>query len=360
MSSHPVVLRVAKLSTWGAIAASGQHTWRERDTPNADPERTPDNEDWRPVRSAAELRDAVSKRLERVTDKPTTKNPVKCLEYLVTANRVAFAEHGGAVDSTAYFRDALQWIERKHGADNVVAVNVQRDEAAPHLVVYVVPLVEREAKERKRSVIVGTNPDGTKRRETVTVLQEAGVKLSASHFVDGRDKLSRMQTEFAAEVGHRHGLQRGVEGSRATHQTVRQHYAALATQPKAPAIDVPDPALADRVNPRAYGERVAQAVVDQLQPAYSALQARAATAEADKKRAAEMAAAAKAAKAEADQLRGKLATLQKWADPILKLAKASPEAAKEFYRQVQERTAALAKPREKGRPGPARKPGPER
>ena len=34
------IYRTAKLTTMGNIAASGQHTFRERKTPNADPTRT--------------------------------------------------------------------------------------------------------------------------------------------------------------------------------------------------------------------------------------------------------------------------------------------------------------------------------
>lgn len=243
--AHPVIIRAKKLATLGQVSASGQHTWRERPTHNADPARTPDNTDLRSVTSAAGLRAAVEQRLATVTEK-TAPKPVRCVEYLVTANHNAFRENGGSVDPQAYFRDALAWIEKRHGAANVVAANVQLDEHTPHLVVYVVPLVETEARERKRSVIVGTNPDGTKRRETRTEQQDAGVRLSAAHYLDGRAKLSKLQTDFAAQVGQRHGLERGVERSRAKHTTVREYYAGIeqVDQPKQP---IPAAALDPRV-----------------------------------------------------------------------------------------------------------------
>ena len=37
------VLCIKKLKSWGAIAGSGAHNFRDRETPNADAERTPDN-----------------------------------------------------------------------------------------------------------------------------------------------------------------------------------------------------------------------------------------------------------------------------------------------------------------------------
>ena len=243
--AFPVIIRAKKLATTGQIAASGAHTWRERPTPNADPARTPDNEDLRPVAGSVDLRAAVDARLATVTEKPAAK-PVRCIEYLVTANHDAFRDAGGTVDADAYLRDALRWIERKHGAANVVAANIQRDELTPHLVVYVVPLVETEARERKRSVIVGTNPDGTKRRETRTEQQQAGVRLSAAHYLDGRAKLSKLQTDFAAEVGQRHGLVRGVERSKAKHVTVREFYAGIQAADR-PMQAIPTDALEPRV-----------------------------------------------------------------------------------------------------------------
>ena len=230
--AHPVIIRVKKLATMGQIGASGSHTWRERPTPNADPARTPSNTDLRSVGSTAELRQAVQERLAMVSEKPAA-NPVRCIEYLVTANHDAFTGAGGQVDADAYLRDALAWIEGKHGAANVVAANIQRDERTPHLVAYVVPLVEVEAKERKRSVIVGTNDDGTKRRETRVEHQEASTRLSAAHFLDGRAKLSKLQDEFATQVGQRHGLVRGVKRSRAQHTTVKEFYAGLAAADQA-------------------------------------------------------------------------------------------------------------------------------
>lgn len=243
--THPVIIRIKKLATLGQVTASGQHTWRERYTHNADPARTAANQDLRKVTSAADLRSAVEQRLATVTEKTASK-PVRCVEYLVTANHDAFRENGGSVDHQAYFRDAMAWIEKRHGAVNVVAANVQLDEHTPHLVVYVVPLVETEARERKRSVIVGTNPDGTKRRETRTEQQEAGVRLSAAHYLDGRAKLSKLQTDFAAQVGQRHGLVRGVKGSQAKHTTVREFYAGIEHADR-PKQAIPADALKPRV-----------------------------------------------------------------------------------------------------------------
>lgn len=234
---NPVVLRTKKLKTLGHVAASGAHTWREIDTPNADPLRTPANQDLRPARDSGALVEAVKDRLKLATEQ--AENPVVCIEYLVTADHAAFSINGGPVDHDRYLRDALAWIEAKHGRDNVVAANIQLDERTPHLVAYVVPLVDVPGKTRKRSVIAGTNPDGTKRRETREFPGKPVTRLSAAHYVGSPMLLGQMQTDFAAQVGEPHGLRRGVKGSKATHRTIREHYAALS---KAAVTELATPA----------------------------------------------------------------------------------------------------------------------
>lgn len=234
---YPCVFRAAKLTTFGNIAASGAHTWRERPTPNADPARRQLNTDLLQVASAAELVAAVKERIGHATEK--APDPVLAIEYIVTAHHDAFREHGGHVDADAYFGDALRWIEQQHGPENVIAANIQRDELTQHLVVYAVPLVETAEKIRKRSVIAGTAPDGTKRRELREYHQPAAVRLSAAHWLDGPAKLGKMQTAFSKEVGARHGLVRGIEGSRAVHTTVKEFYSQLLIAERIAEDEVP-------------------------------------------------------------------------------------------------------------------------
>lgn len=219
------VIRVTKLGTVGNLKASGEHTWRERKTDNADPAKTHLNEDWRAVKSSAELVDAVQTRVAQAEQKSDT--PVICIEYLITANKDAFKEGGGKVDSAEYFADSLKWLEAKHGKENIVAVNIQRDEQAPHMVAYVVPLVEVEAKTRKRSVVVGKDAEGKQIREVREYKDAPTVRLSAAEFLNGRQKLRDLQTDFSKDVGEKHGLERGIEGSKAKHQTIKQFYTQL-------------------------------------------------------------------------------------------------------------------------------------
>ncbi|MEG3081303.1 MobV family relaxase [Halomonas sp. 5021] len=227
-SNAPAILRANKLKTWSAVATSGGHTWRSLPVPHADPERRHLNEDWRSVNSPDALRAAIRERLTLVTA-ATAKHPVLCVEYLVTARAEAFAEHGGETDATAYFRAALTFLEDRHGAANVVAANVQNDEAAPHLVVYVVPLVERPARTIRKSVFSGgRDEEGKLKRVTKGIHLPGEVALSADYYNGTPAKLVALQTAFAEKVATHHGLARGLELSAASHTTNKQHHHALS------------------------------------------------------------------------------------------------------------------------------------
>jgi len=232
---HKAIFRIRKLGSRGNVGGSGDHNYRERETLNADPDRRTQNQHTGAT-STAELFAALDARLAQLDE--VDPQAVPLVEILVTAAHAAFQEGGGQIDSTAYFDDAVKWAEKKFGAENVIATTRHYDELTPHLVMYVVPVREIEAKTRKRSVIVGRDPEtGKQLRETREYPMPARSILSAKHWFDGRQKLSNLQTEFAALVGAKHGLERGVEGSKAKHVTVQQFYRNL----QRPVVPIPKP-----------------------------------------------------------------------------------------------------------------------
>lgn len=228
MADHPVVLRISKLAKPGNLAGSLSHTFRTRDTPNADPLRTGDNTVLMGGGDADQVNELIGQRLAQLTSRRGDEVPV--VEYLITANQLAFAEHGGPVDAQRFFSDSLDWLKRKHGAENIVCAVVHNDEQAPHLVAYIVPIIEKPCGKRKRSVIVGTNADGSKIRETREFETAPSMILSAKTFFGGKKKLSEMQTDFAQAVGIKHNLVRGEIGSKASHREVRHFYTEMQAE----------------------------------------------------------------------------------------------------------------------------------
>lgn len=201
------ILRTAKLKTVGNVAGSLSHTFRDRATANADPARRGSNEPS-DGRNAGEVLAAIEAKLP---DKRRS-DAVLCIEYLIAGSPEYFRE---GKTGAAYFEAARRWLIEQHSAENVVFSTVHRDELTPHMVAYVVPLLEG--------------------------------RLNAKHWLGGKQKLSAMQTDFAQTVGKRFGLNRGIEGSKARHTTVRQFYAAInAPVPAVPRVEIRTPPLLGR------------------------------------------------------------------------------------------------------------------
>ena len=177
----------------------------------------------------------------------------------------------------AIFQRSLQWLADKYGADRIVTASIHRDEATPHLSAFVVPLTQDK-------------------------------RLSAKEFIGSRDKMRADQTSYAGCVADL-GLERGIEGSKATHQTIQQHYAAVELGVKPLAVITPkavEPRVlrkglfsSDVETPEAVAERLTKAVNE----GFAGTIATASTALQERRRAKEM-------QDTADDLRKRLDTLQ--------------------------------------------------
>lgn len=238
------ILRTAKLTSLGSVGGSAQHNFRERDTPNADPERTALNQ-TNGAQSSKELVAEVKARL--ATQDKVRKNAVLAVEYFVGASPEWFSQ-ADAKQREAYFDQAEKWLKDRHGAENVIAVTRQYDETSPHVCAYVVPI----------------DPKG---------------KLNCSHFLDGREKLTQMQTDFADKVGRQFGLERGIEGSKAKHKTIKQYYAEIQAPVKEVTIspEAVQPKVlkkgflsSEHETPEMVAERLTKAVQTAYRPAVQA------------------------------------------------------------------------------------------
>lgn len=229
------ILRIEKHRTRARLAGALNHAFRERPTPNADPARLHMNTIFG-ANSTAHSLAAVDERVSLASDSSSTTKSVICVEYMISATPLAM-EVKSRAQQDAYLHDAINWIRQKHGAENVVSALIHRDEGTnPHVSAFVVPLVHTPAGTRKRSVIAGTNPDGSKRRETREYPKPSVVRLSATHYFPDPGALSEMQTDFAVRVGAPHGLMRGIKGSKRHHERVARGYAIEAAADLEPAV----------------------------------------------------------------------------------------------------------------------------
>lgn len=75
------IMRCKKLSSMGSVASSLQHCYRERETPNAVPERTPQNQHGK-----AKTTDEAMGRLRELLPAKRRKDAVLAVEYVMTAS----------------------------------------------------------------------------------------------------------------------------------------------------------------------------------------------------------------------------------------------------------------------------------
>jgi len=235
------VLRIAKLKSMGEIGGLGTHNERTRETRNADEARRDEN--VRLVGSGDWCADAQA----RLDQAPRIRsNAVLAIEHVMTASRDFY--HQGDPAARAQRLDdwterSMAWLRERYGAQNVVAAVLHKDEQTPHIQALVVPLLD-DAR-----------------------------GLNAKHWTAGRAALSAMQDSYARAMEPL-GLERGVKGSVADHQTVKEFYAKIeqptpAREEVLRAVEVEPPR---RIvgNPERYASEQQERIVERVTPALDA------------------------------------------------------------------------------------------
>ena len=196
------IARIAKLKS-GNVGASGLHTGRARQTPNANPEISnirfigePDSPDLPSLETIVR---------DRIGDQTIRKNGVLCVEMLLTASPEYFRpldpSRAGYYEpeKLADFRATVHsWLDNEYG-DRIVRAELHLDESTPHIHAYLVPLDDRG-------------------------------KLNCRGIFGGRQKLSQFQDSFANAMSPL-GLERGIRGSKAKHTKIQHYYAAINKSP---------------------------------------------------------------------------------------------------------------------------------
>jgi hypothetical protein len=248
------ILRLQKLKTFADVGGSLSHNYRNRETLNADDARTHLNE--HELDTNEKCMTAIR---DRIPEK-RRKDAVLCIEHLITASPEW--DGWGTEKETEFFEKSKKWLEEKYGKNNVISTTIHRDETTPHLVAYVVPV------------------------------DEATGRLNAKKFIGGsRLTLSKMQTDFAVEVKHL-GLDRGIEGSKAKHTSIKEYYDQVNEYDKTHDLNLSSPDLPEPdffESKEKYGQRVAQCVLDsvfeQIRPTYEEYRVQAAQTKSSRKKA---------------------------------------------------------------------------
>lgn len=209
------IMRHGKHKSMGTVKAASRHMTRDLLTLNADPARAHLNQvligSDDPTADVADLvpspnaRDENGKLMRR-------KNSVLAVELMITASPEWWSTATRA-DQEAWMDASVGWVIQEYGRANVAHLRLHGDEKTGHLTGFVVPLDDNG-------------------------------HLNARRWIGGPDRCSQQQTDYAAAVEHL-GLQRGIKGSKATHQRVQSHYADLARPVGKIQIDRPPRVLID-------------------------------------------------------------------------------------------------------------------
>lgn len=188
------VLRFAKIKDTYSLRGALAHNLRVQQPDNADQAKKHLNAIHRDLNTI----EVCTARFNELLDgKTVRKNAVLAHEAIVTGSHEALIAMSKE-EQTAYFRDALAWLNKLHGgADRLISATIHFDEKTPHMHAIYVPLDSKN-------------------------------KLNSRAILGGHaSRLSELQTAFADEVSAKYGLERGLKHSKARHTTLKEYGAML-------------------------------------------------------------------------------------------------------------------------------------
>ena len=190
------IARTKKLKR-GNLSGSAAHVERERITPNADDKK----QNLRLIDRDPEKKldqlvlDTIGQHSQK---RKIRTDAVYCVELLLTASPDYFRPEeptrGGHYEQEkldVWLESTQQWLADQYD-DRIVRAELHLDEMTPHVHAYMVPLDEKG-------------------------------QLRCNHFFDGRQKMRHFQDSYFEAMQHL-GLERGIQGSRAKHQDIKDFY----------------------------------------------------------------------------------------------------------------------------------------
>lgn len=234
------VLHIEK-GTAGKAGGLGNHIDRTKHVPNANPQLSHNNAFihqsegkyyfYDRFKNRTPLQERIQKRIdEGYTGKTAIrKDAVTHLNIVLTGSHKEMkAIESDPKKLESWMIENFKFASEKFGSKNIVDFTLHVDERTPHIHCVVVPLTK----------------DG---------------RLSAKEVMGDRRKLSQLQTDYGTRMQQLFGLERGIKGSTATHDSVREYYGRIENalqQSRTLGVKVPEELCTDmpRVTPPAIFE----------------------------------------------------------------------------------------------------------
>jgi hypothetical protein len=233
-----LIMRQEKYKSGAAIKGRAKHNFRTIPTPNANPSKLPLND-----HKACTSVDEVMAKYKSLLPEKIRKNGIHAINYMITTS-----PESSETDNQIALKEGIDWVTEMYGSENVLLSSIHNDETTPHVHILVMPL-----------------KDG---------------KLNARHYVGGhRDRLKQMQTELFERVKKAGAnLERGIEGSKAQHQSTAKWAAkqkelgeAVKTSSKGVLQSRVELTASDLIRPKKANKRVSEALEEVLEQREDAL-----------------------------------------------------------------------------------------
>ena len=175
----------------------GHHNDRTNIPLNADPTKQDLNKVIIDHNQHGGLKEAIENRISQgyKGGKKIRKDAVRAMNIVLSGSHERMKEIDESGDIDKWIKDNQKFLENEFGKENIVSFYCHRDERTPHLHAVVVPLTTEG-------------------------------QLSAKKVMGNRISMSQRQSRYGESMS-KWGLSRGIEGSKATHDSVQEYYSRL-------------------------------------------------------------------------------------------------------------------------------------
>jgi hypothetical protein len=200
--------------------AGQEHTFK-----NADPALKDSNVHFDTGYKQITLGEGIKQRIKEGYQgkKAIRKDAVKAMSMVFTGSHTEMKEiFNSKQGATEWIKANMNFVKNEFGRENILRFTLHLDEKTPHIHAVVVPLTK----------------DG---------------RLSAKEIMGNREQMSARQTRYAEQMKP-FGLQRGVVGSKAIHNSEGWYLGQQKEKQEAILSDIPKFTLLDHINPSKYIE----------------------------------------------------------------------------------------------------------
>lgn len=184
-----------KIKDMGSFTRKLEHNFRIGGrVPNADPMKSRFNEQLIEMEPGSDYIKEYNKRIldsEYYQTHKVRKDAVRGIEVMMTFSSKDIPED---FDFEKWKKENVEWLQSYFGKENVVSAVLHMDETTPHIHAVVIPMVNE--------------------------------RLSAAHYLNGRQKMTEMQNSYGDRM-EALGLSRGIKGSLAKHTDIKKFYTAV-------------------------------------------------------------------------------------------------------------------------------------